>query len=231
MNNLILYITITLIAVSSSVDAQKLFQKSSDLSLDDLISGYCKEEFYQSTVKKMVMPHTKDSVYIYAKILVNIDTIKHRDIEDYVLETKSLVIHALISIDSTSYYHTIVDTVGFQNNGNEETVLDTVFIANCDSDTDNEMFLTFYTFYNRHGYAGNVYKTYAYNFPSKNYFSWTMDEKISQLFEDKYIGKIDNDEDETHDNENETNTEEIAQGRNKYSSVTNIKSKLRELGY
>ena len=42
--------------------------------------------------------------------------------------------------------------------------------------------------------AGQVYKTYAYNFPTHDNMKWKKDEIISLKFDDSDIGVIDNEE-------------------------------------
>ena len=111
----------------------------------------------------------------------------------------------------------MIDTLRFDN-GYEMPEIKTVFFANCDQDKEDELFILFSSFYEHHGLAGDIYKTYAYDFPKETGLGWKKNKKISSLFDDSEIGAVD---------DKAIKTRHTA----KYNSAISIKRKLKEIGY
>ena len=44
------------------------------------------------------------------------------------------------------FYQVTIDTLGFDNNGNERTEIEAAFFANCDKDKEQELLITYSTF-------------------------------------------------------------------------------------
>lgn len=221
----ILNLLTVFILCSSAVCSQTTYVRQPSETVDDFISSVTDTLPITHQIIKTSTLDKKGTIYIY--FLDYTQTIKHDDKTG--VEYNRVTVYSLITYDTTTFYQVTIDTLGFDNNGNERSEIEAAFFANCDKDKEQELLITFSTFYNRHYMAGQVYKTYAYNFPTHDNMIWKKDEIISLKFDDSDIGVIDGNEElfkEHPEWEPKTEPHQV-----KYNLAINIKRQLKEWGY
>lgn len=198
-------------------------------TVDDFISSITDTLPITHQIIKTPILDKKGSIYIYFLDYTHYDTIQYDGKIDAIVDYNRVIVYSLTTYDTTTFHRVTIDTLGFDNNGNERTEIEAAFFANCDKDKQQELLITFSTFYNRHSMAGQVYRTYAYNFPTQDNVLWKKDEIISLKFDDSDIGVIDGNEEQFKERPEQKPKVETHQV--KYNLAINIKRKLKKWGY
>jgi hypothetical protein len=199
------------------------------MTVDDFISSFTDTMNVTHQIIKTSTLDRKGSIYIYFVGYTRYDTYSFQNKIDTINTYNWVIANSLITYDTNTFFRVPIDTLGFDNNGDEGTEIEAAFFANCDKDKEQELLIMFSSFYLRHGMAGNIYSTYAYNFPTQVGMVWKKDEVISSMFDDSNIDSIDNDDDSTK-KLSETKPK-VEQHKVKYNLARNVKMRLKELGY
>lgn len=211
----LIFLILAVIFWGNTAECQLTFKKEKDETVDDLIGRISAPAITTYETIKRVIPGKKTTIYIY----FTENTVYDSSSVPGVRFTKnSIVAFSLITHDSVGFFHSVIDTLRFDN-GYEMPEIKTVFFTNCDLDKEDELFILFSSFYEHHGLAGYIFKTFAYDLTNENGIGWKKNKKISSLFDDSEIGAV--------DDKATKKTRHIA----KYNSAISIKRRLKELGY
>lgn len=220
------FILTILLSLGAEVFGQTVLHRPPDVPVDKFLSTFSDT---LDLAHQVIQTSTHDSpgrIYLYFAYNTTSDTIRRNAIAD---KGNRVIAYSLITYDTTTFYCVTVDTLGFDSDDGISAEINAVFFANCDSDKENELFIMDSTFYDRHGLAGYVYRTSAYDFPTVSNMSWKKNEDISALFDYADIGTIDNPDSVAIAKPGLK--PEARSPTSKYNSEASIKQKLKKLGY